>query len=436
MTAPDLAARTLALSVLSRIRHGRITVLEPGHRRRDLGRGDGPQATVRIRDPRAWRALLGGSLPLADAYAAGWWDADDLVGVFRIGAANMRPLDTARRWATPLREPFQRLRAAGTSAGIAASRDDIHAHYDLGNDFFAEMLDETMMYSAGYFEGERSSLHEASLAKLELVCAKLGLGPDDHVLEIGTGWGGFAVHAAATTGCRVTTTTISDEQHAYATERVRAADLDDRVTVLNRDYRLLDGKYTALVSLEMIEAVGWRDFNLFMRTCAERLTDDGRMLLQAITMTDRAFPVEKASRSFIRTRIFPNGCLPSPAVLARHAGRNELQIVDHQDLTWHYARTLAAWRSNLLDRAQRLEELGYDEEFRRMWQLYLAYCEAGFAERRIQVGQTMYAKARWRGGAPAARQTELPGVDALHVAPGRDETAPPLAPRNPSQRQA
>jgi cyclopropane-fatty-acyl-phospholipid synthase len=425
MTASDLAARTLALTVLSRIRHGRLVVHESDGRMRVLGRGDGPTANVQVHDPRAWRALLGGSLPLADAYSEGWWDADDLVAVFRIGAANMRPLDTARRWATPLREPFQRLRAAGASAGIEASREDIHAHYDLGNDFFGEMLDETMMYSAGYFSGEDSSLHDASLAKLELVCTKLGLGPDDHVLEIGTGWGGFAVHAAATTGCRVTTTTISAEQFEFARARVREAGLEDRITVLDRDYRLLEGKYTALVSLEMIEAVGWRDFDRFMRTCARHLTDDGRMLLQAITMTDRAFHVEKASRSFIRTRIFPNGCLPSPAVLARHAGRHELQIVDHQDLTWHYARTLAMWRANLVARAQRLDALGYDEEFRRTWQLYLAYCEAGFAERRIQVGQTVYAKARWRGVAPAARHAELPGVDTVRVAPGHETLSDP-----------
>jgi cyclopropane-fatty-acyl-phospholipid synthase len=407
----DAAARRIVHAVLRRIEAGRLTVVEDGERR-TFGRG-APEATVHVRDPRAWRALLHGSRGMAEAYRDGLWDTPDLVPVIRVAARNVAGLDEARRRLAPVREPFHRARAAFVRNTPRRSRQDIEAHYDLGNELFALMLDPTMMYSGAVFEDPHMTLEQASVAKLDRICDKLALGPGDHVLEIGTGWGGFALHAAATRGCRVTTTTISREQHDHAVARVRAAGLEDRVTVLDQDYRALSGTYDKLVSIEMIEAVGWKDFGTFFRACSDRLAPDGAMLLQAIVMDDRAYAVERASRSFIRTLIFPNGCLPSREVIARCVARDtDLHAVHLEDLTPHYAETLRRWRANFDAAEARLDALGYDERFQRLWRLYLAYCEAGFAERRIGLVQTVLAKPQWRPAGdvvPAAR----PAVEAV-----------------------
>jgi cyclopropane-fatty-acyl-phospholipid synthase len=388
-------ARTIVHSFLRRIEIGRLTVVEDG-RRTVFGRG-APEATVSVRSPEAWTALLRGSRGLAESYRDGLWDSPDVTAVVRVAARNVGRLDAMRRRLTPLREPLQRGRAAFRRNTPERSRDDISAHYDLGNELFGLMLDPTMMYSGAVFERPGMTLEEASIAKLDRICDKLGLGPDDHVLEIGTGWGGFAVHAAATRGCRVTTTTISHEQHDVAVRRVRSAGLQDRVTVLLDDYRELTGRYDKLVSIEMIEAVGWKDFDTFFRVCSDRLNPDGSMLLQAIVIDDRAYQVEKASKSFIRTHIFPNGCLPSREVIARCVARvTDFDAVHLEDLTPHYAETLKRWRTNFDAAADKLDALGYDERFRRLWRMYLAYCEAGFAERRISLIQTVLAKPHWR----------------------------------------
>jgi cyclopropane-fatty-acyl-phospholipid synthase len=253
------------------------------------------------------------------------------------------------------------------------------------------------------------TLAQASRAKLELVCRKLDLRAGDHVLEIGTGWGGLAVHTAKTRGCQITTTTISREQCEHARKWMQAAGVADRVTVLCEDYRDLRGHYEKLVSIEMIEAVGYRDFDTFFARCSNLLTNDGRMLLQAIVVDDRAYEVEKASRSFIRTHIFPNGCLPSLAVIADCvARRTDMRTVGLKDLTPHYAETLRRWRANFEAATPRLEYLGYDERFRRLWRMYLAYCEAGFAERRIGVVQMMLAKPGWHRYAGVTSAHEMP----------------------------
>ena len=258
------------------------------------------------------------------------------------------------------------------------------------------MLDPTMMYSCALFEEEGMTLEEASVAKLERVCEQLEIGPEDHVLEIGTGWGGFALHAAQTRGCHVTTTTISREQHDYAVERVQRAGLSDRITVLMRDYRDLTGSYDKLVSIEMIEAVGWQHIGKFFAKCSDLLTPHGAMLLQAITIDDRAYEVEKASKSFIKEYIFPGGCLPSMEIITRHVARQtDLQTVGLQDITDSYVETLRRWRMNFAAHSEELAALGYDESFQRLWTLYLAYCEGGFAERRICDVQLLLAKPQW-----------------------------------------
>jgi cyclopropane-fatty-acyl-phospholipid synthase len=337
--------------------------------------------------------------------------------VFRVAARNVQSIDEVRRRLTFARAPYQRARSAFRSNTPERSREDIAAHYDLGNELFELMLDPTMMYSCGVFENRESTLEEASIAKLELVCEKLGLDESDHVVEIGTGWGGFAVHAARTRGCRVTTTTISREQHDLAVERVREAGLEDRVTVLLDDYRDLRGEYDKLVSLEMIEAVGWKDFGTFFECCSNLLAPDGAMLLQAITMDDRAYQVEKNSKSFIRTFVFPNGCLPSLQVIAEClADRTDMRTAHLEELTPHYAETLRRWRTNVEAHTDELDALGYDERFRRVWRMYLCYCEAGFAEHRIGLVQAVLAKPRWRGTARPLETTG--GGTAMSAAAG------------------
>jgi cyclopropane-fatty-acyl-phospholipid synthase len=412
VTATQRLARLIVLGLLKRLRSGRLTILE-GERRLVLGDGS-PRGTVRVNSPRLWPRLLHGSHGLAEAYMHGLWESPDLTAVVRVAARNARSLDEWRRRLAPARVPLQAMRGIRARNTRARSRRDIAVHYDLGNEFFALMLDETMMYSSAYFPRRGMTLAQASMAKLELVCRKLDLRADDHVLEIGTGWGGFAVHVARTRGCRVTTTTISREQYEHAREWVRAAGVADRVTVLCEDYRDLRGRYEKLVSIEMIEAVGYRDFDTFFAHCSNLLTDDGRMLLQAIVIEDRAYEVEKASRSFIRTHIFPGGCLPSLAVIARCVARHtDMRTVGLKDLTPHYAETLRRWRANLEAATARLEDLGYDERFRRLWRMYLAYCEAGFAERRIGVVQMTLAKPRWLQHAGPTSGYETPQALAL-----------------------
>ncbi|HEY2767039.1 MAG TPA: cyclopropane-fatty-acyl-phospholipid synthase family protein [Solirubrobacteraceae bacterium] len=386
-----LLARVLAFALLRRVDRGSLLVAE-GERGYRFG-AQGPAAAVEVRSRRAWRMLLRGSRGLAESYAQGLWDSPDLTAVIRLAARNAHRLDGVRSRLAPLLLPAQRARALARRGTRARSRRDIAAHYDLGNELFAAMLDTTMSYSCALFERPEMTLREASLAKLERVCGKLEIGPEDHVLEIGGGWGGFALHAAETRGCRVTTTTISREQHDYALQQVRRRGLAERVTVLREDYRDLRGSFDKLVSIEMIEAVGWRGLGDFFARCSRLLSPDGLMLLQAITIDDRAYEVEKASRSFANTYIFPGGCLPSLQAIARDVERHtDMRAVDLDDITPHYVETLRRWRANFLNNARRLATLGYDERFQRLWTLYLCYCEAGFAERRIQNVQLVLAK--------------------------------------------
>jgi cyclopropane-fatty-acyl-phospholipid synthase len=395
----DSAARSLVLRLLGRIRGGELELIEEGLSLRfgEVIAGRPLRVVVHVRSQRFYRQLLRGSIGLCESYMDRLWECDDLVALTRIAALNVGALDTFRRRLAPVLIPVQRWARWLARNTPVRSRRRIAAHYDLGNELFALFLDRTMMYSCAVFESPQATLEEASLAKLERVCAKLDLRPEDHLLEIGTGWGGLAVYAAANYGCRVTTTTISREQHAYACERVREAGLEDRVSVLLEDYRELTGTYDKLVSIEMIEAVGWQYFPTYFRRCSELLADDGAMLLQAITIDDRAYHVEKAGKSFINTYIFPGGCLPSMEIISRSLARvTDLQQVHLEDITAHYATTLERWRERFLGASERLSELGYDERFRRLWELYLCYCEGGFRERRIQDVQLLLAKPRYR----------------------------------------
>lgn len=389
--SPNLV-RWLLEKSLARLECGTLIIIEADGTVRRYGSGP-PAATMQLHSDRVWSAFMQGSLGLADAYADGLWDASDLVALVRLAARAMPALDRLRLRAAPLLRPIELARAIGRPGGRDQRRRDVAAHYDLGNELFSQMLDPTMTYSCAIFDEPETSLEDAQLAKLERVCEKLALGPEDHVLEIGSGWGSLALHAATTRGCHVTTTTISREQHSYVSERVERAGLSELITVLDHDFRDLRGSYDKLVSLEMIEAVGWRGFGPFLAHCSALLRPGGAMLLQAITIDDRAYAVEKATRSFIKEYIFPGGALPSISVLTRAlARRTDLQLLGLEDLTEHYVETLRRWRLNLLENVGVLAELGYDERFRRIWSLYLAYCEGGFAERRIGDVQILLGK--------------------------------------------
>jgi cyclopropane-fatty-acyl-phospholipid synthase len=393
----DALSRAAVGTVLGRVSSGQIEVIEGG-RSRVFGPDSADlRATVTIHDPAAWRGPLRGSVGLGEAYVDGLWETDDLVSLIRIAAAELRELDGLRGAVARPRAALHKLRRLVPENTRGRAREHISAHYDLGNDLFAAFLDERMMYSCAYYPSADATLEQAQVAKLDRICDRLQLGPENHLLEIGTGWGGMAIHAAKRSGCRVTTTTISRAQHELATERVREAGLEDQVTVLLEDYRDLGGRYDRLVSVEMIEAVGWQYFDEYFRRCDQLLSDDGAMLLQAITIGDRLYEVEKGAKSFANTHVFPGGCLPSEGLIAACLARaTSMRQVWVDDITTHYPPTLAAWRERFFAAWEKLRDRGYDERFRRLWDFYLSSSEAGFRERRIGDIQVLFAKPGWR----------------------------------------
>jgi cyclopropane-fatty-acyl-phospholipid synthase len=412
-------ARRFIFRLFSGIKRERIEIIESG-RRFAFGPADADlRALITVRSPHVYRQLLRGSTGLGETYMEGHWDVDDMVALIRIAARNMRGMDRWRHAWHPVLHGAQRVAKMVPLNDRVGSKKNIAAHYDLGNQLFSLFLDPTMMYSCGYFETPDATLEQAQLAKLDRVCRALDLGPDDHLLEIGTGWGAMALYAAENYGCAVTTTTISAEQYSYALERVESAGLEDLVTVLLEDYRDLGGTYSKVVSLEMVEAVGWQYFPAYFRHCSDLLEKDGLMFLQAITIDDRAYEVEKASKSFINTHIFPGGCLPSLDVIHRCvAGETDMRTVWLDDITEHYAVTVKHWREAFAAASSMAEELGYDRTFRRMWELYLAYVEAGFRECRIGDVQMVFAKPEHRGmvtadGSGARLAAEHPVADPV-----------------------
>jgi cyclopropane-fatty-acyl-phospholipid synthase len=396
----------LLFRALRRTRGGRLVIVDD-RGRHEFGEPSGVAVEVRVADRRAYRMVLrGGSIGLADSYADGMWECDDLVGLIRLAARNMAPLDRLRRRFAPVLIPGQRIGALVRRSTPARARRDIAAHYDLSNELFALFLDETLMYSCALFERPDMTLREAQEAKLDSICRKLGLNPGDHVLEIGTGWGGFAIHAATHYGCRVTTTTISEAQRTLAQARVDALGLGDLVTILDRDYRELDGRWHKMVSIEMVEAVGWRNLPVYLEKCGELLAADGLFCLQAITIDDDAYEVEKGTRSFANTRIFPGGFLPSLRALHDHG---TLRAVHLEDIGSHYATTLRRWAESFEGvPLEQLDAMGFDERFQRLWRFYLAYMEAGFRERRISDVHLMLAGPAFRGEAALLTRASAP----------------------------
>ena len=404
----DRVLRGLVWRSLKNLEDGRL-VMEEGGERREFGRsGEGSlAATIEIHDPRFYRHLVfGGSLGAAEAYIRGYWTCDDLVRLVRIFSRNAAVASGLERGPARLLSLVARIAHGLNRDTPSGSRRNIAAHYDLGNDFFSLFLDETMAYSCAVFPQAESTLYQASVAKFDRICRKLELKAGDHVLEIGSGWGGFALHAAQKYGCRVTTTTISRKQHDYTRRQVESAGLAKRVRVLCKDYRALEGSFDKLVSIEMIEAVGHQYFDAYFRVCSERLKPHGMMLLQAIVIPDHRYGSYRRSADFIQRYIFPGGCLPSLGAICHSLGRmTDLQLFHLEDITPHYAETLALWRERFLANLDEVRSQGFADEFIRTWEFYFSYCEGGFRERVIGDVQILLTK-------PACRPTAiLPPLD-------------------------
>ena len=393
------AGRRMLTSVLSQLRVGALEWIEAGDRKIYGDESSERRAVIEILDSRCYpKFLFGGSVGAGEAFAEGWWRSPDpaaVIGLLIVNQESATQLDAGMSWVRGVLDTLLRPLRDNTRSG---SKRNISDHYDLGNDFFEQFLDPTMTYSSGIFLNENSTMEEASIEKLDRICRKLQLDRRSDVIEIGTGWGSFAIHAAKTYGCRVTTTTISERQYEIAAQRVREAGLDDRITLLRSDYRDLAercgaGRFSHLVSIEMIEAVGHRHLGNYFNSCAELLRPDGWMAIQAITIDDRKQKAHRRRPDFIMQHIFPGACLPSHETMATAVARHsDLTLRDVEDITPHYARTLRLWSERMRANAKAIRECGYPERLLRLWEFYFAYCEAGFAERYIGDVQLVYSK--------------------------------------------
>ena len=392
-------ARALAHRRLGALGSGRLLVRDAwGEAKFGPPAADGEPVRLDVHRPRFYRrTLLGGSLGAADSYIDGDWSASDLTTLIRMFVRDIGVSDAMEGGLAAVAGVLSRLGDLARRNTRSGSRRNIGAHYDLGNDFFALFLDETLTYSAGIFERANATMADASRAKLDRVCRRLSLSPGDRVVEIGSGWGSFAVHAASRYGCRVTTTTLSREQHAFVERTIRERGLADRVEVLCSDYRDLRGTFDKLVSIEMIEAVGHEHLPRYFRTCADLLHERGEALIQAITMPDRRYRQYRRRSDFIRRHVFPGSCVPSlGAILAAACGVAGFSAAHLEDIGPHYAETLRRWRAAFEARLDAVRGLGFDERFVRLWRFYLAYCEAGFEERYLGDVQLVLRKAGCR----------------------------------------
>ena len=389
-------ARRLVLAQLRQLGSGELVIREPGQQEHILGDGDQrwPVARLDVHDHSVWRDLLtGGGVGAAEAFVAGDWSTPDLTALLRFFTRNVDRMNAFEDRFSWLSKPALKGLHWLNRNTREGSRKNISAHYDLGNDLFRLFLDPTMMYSSAVYPHAGASLDEAATFKLDLICRKLDLNPGDRVIEIGTGWGGFAIHAAKHYGCHVTTTTISSEQLALAREKVALEGLEERITLLFDDYRDLEGQFDKLVSIEMIEAVGPQFLDSYLGQISRLLKPDGLALVQAITMPEQRYRRALRNVDFIQRYIFPGSFIPSfGAILDAMRRKTDLVMTHAEDFGFHYARTLRDWRDRFLSQTEALEGLGYDEAFRRLWQFYFAYCEAGFDERAIGVNQLLLAR--------------------------------------------
>ncbi|MDP2570853.1 cyclopropane-fatty-acyl-phospholipid synthase family protein [Vibrio penaeicida] len=391
------AYRTLIFRMLSQLTTGHITITESFGERVEFGDGlSDLHAVIEIHEPKFYERLLkGGSIAGAEAYMDGWWDSPNLTTVTRIMAENLDTLDAVDSkvsWIQKLALQFSHWLNRNS---LSQSKENIEAHYDLGNDLYKLFLDENMLYSSGVYKTKDDSLAVAQINKMDRLCKQLQLNENDHVLEIGTGWGGMAIYMASQYGCRVTTTTISEEQYQYAKTSIAEAGLNDQITLLKRDYRLLEGEFDKVVSIEMIEAVGKQYLSSYIDKCYSLLKPDGLLAIQAITIADQRFDKYSKEVDFIQKYIFPGGFLPSVTHLMDQMTNNSQFVIrDLYDIGQDYARTLSDWHYAFNQSYSKVIQLGYDERFVRMWRYYMSYCEGGFLANTISTVHLTFHKVR------------------------------------------
>lgn len=388
-------SRSIMLKVFASLPQGQMVVKEKGVLVETFGQKDSDlHAEIDFQCISVYQRLLfGGSVASGETYSEGLWITPNLTNVIRIFARNLPMLDNWESKMEWLAFPIRKIKHLANKNSTTGAKKNIAAHYDLGNKLYSRFLDESMMYSAAIYPTKNTTLAEAQNIKLKTICDKLQLAPEDHLVEIGTGWGGLAVYAAKHYGCKVTTTTISEEQYQYTQELVNKEGLQDKITLLKKDYRLLEGKFDKLVSIEMIEAVGKEFLPTFFKKCSSLLKDQGLMVLQAITISDHRFDSYSKSVDFIQKHIFPGGFLPSQLLINQHLKKHtDLMIRDLHDIGLDYAQTLRDWHHKLLENKEPLAKDGYDERFMNMWRYYFSYCEGGFLERTISTVQLVISK--------------------------------------------
>jgi cyclopropane-fatty-acyl-phospholipid synthase len=392
----DKICRPLLFSRLRKIEFGQVKIIDHCGEQLFGSTEQSSELTVEInvKDQRFYSDIaLGGTVAAGEAYMQGYWSCNDLTGLVRIMLRNRQVMDQVEGGFSLFKAPILRLMHWLNRNSQAGSRRNIEAHYDLGNEMFELFLDPTMMYSCAYYPDSEASLDQAATAKLQRICEKLQLSETDHVVEIGTGWGGFAIYAATHFGCKVTTTTISKQQYEIARQRVFAAGLEDKVTLLMEDYRDLQGAYDKLVSIEMIEAVGPQYLETYFTKCSTLLKPDGIMLIQAITIQDQFYDQAIKSVDFIQRYIFPGGFIPSVTAIS-NAVKNatDTRLFQMEDIGPHYATTLRDWRKNFFNNIEQIKALGYSDQFIAMWEFYLCYCEGGFLERTLGTSHLVFVK--------------------------------------------
>ena len=388
--------RALLLKVLSKASEGHFVLKENGTIIAEVGSPSADlQAEADVLDQRAYeRALLGGNTAAGEAYVDGWWTSPDITQVTRFFSRNLSMMDYWDSRFGWLLKPFKTMRYLRRLNSKRQAKKNILAHYDLGDELYQTFLDPKMQYSSAIFDEEGNSLEEAQVNKLTRICDQLKLREDDHLLEVGSGWGGLAIFAAENYGCQVTTTTISDNQYRYAKNKIDAAGLSNKINLLSDDYRLLQGKFEKVVSVEMIEAVGKKYLSGYFQKLNDLLKPGGLLMLQAITIADQRLKSYSSNEDFIQKHIFPGGFLPSVYLISKIlADSTELVMRDFRDIGLDYSKTLSHWHKNLLEKKETLSQLGYDDQFYNLWTYYLGYCEGGFLERRISASQMLMSKA-------------------------------------------
>ncbi|WGV98643.1 cyclopropane-fatty-acyl-phospholipid synthase family protein [Vibrio sp. YMD68] len=396
--------KTLIFSLLTHINHASLEIVDGDERTRFGDQASSLHATIVIHDASFYKNMvLNGGIGAAEAYIDGKWTSPNLTNLIQVMAINQDQLDKIEnkvQWVSKIKKQFLRFKNANSEDG---SKRNILAHYDIGNELYTRFLDPAMQYSCAVYGSNATTLDDAQQLKMQTICERLELKETDHVVEIGTGWGGLAIYMAQHFGCHVTTTTISDAQHEYAEQKISQLGLEDKITLLKSDYRKLNGQYDKLVSVEMIEAVGHEYLPTFFKKCSDLLKPDGKMLIQSITIADSRYDRYRKNVDFIQKYIFPGGCLPSVSIMTQQMA-NCTDLVTHElhDIGLHYARTLHDWRQRFEQSWPQLVELGYNEEFKRLWTFYLCYCEGAFLQRVISTHHVVARKPRYRGHSDAA----------------------------------